>query len=327
MSKVILGIDIAKLTFSTALLLEGKYRYKDFDNNKSGYDKLDHWLKSTNIPKIEICLEATGTYGDALADSMYSLGYIVKVINPLQIKSFAKAKLSRHKTDKVDASIIAEYGLKFESFTYEPIPLERKELQALYRCAQDLKDQITFCINHMENQDLLPKLVADSWIKTKVHYEDQLKILHDRIMQIIQSDKDLTIDFDNLLTIKGIGQCTAIAILAELPRIGNFQTARQLAAYIGLTPKHHISGSSVTGRPKISKMGNSIMRKALFFPAISAIRHNEYFREFALKLEKRGKAKKSIICAVMRKMVHVIAGVLKSKKGFDIDVLQAQYNS
>ena len=114
---------------------------------------------------------------------MYSLGYIVKVINPLQIKSFAKAKLARHKTDKVDAALIAEYGATFESISYEPIRGNRKELRSLYRCTQDIKEQITFCINHLENEHLLPKLVRSSWKKTKLHYEKQLKTLQMRIFR------------------------------------------------------------------------------------------------------------------------------------------------
>lgn len=326
MSKNILGVDVSKNTLSAALLSNECYKYKDFANDKSGHLALHNWLKATGICGIEVCLEATGTYGDEVSDFMYHLGYIVKVINPLQIKSFAKAKLSRHKTDKVDSAIIAEYGATFESICYEPIKADRKELRSLYRCTQDLKEQITFCINHLENEHLLPKLVRDNWQKTKKHYEKQSKILQVRILEIIKSDKDLDMHFSHLQSIKGIGQETGIAILAELPRIESFKSARQLAAFIGLTPKHHQSGTSVHGRTKISKMGVGGLRKALFFPAMSAMRFNEYFKKFALKLESSGKAKKSIICAVMRKLVHIIFGILKNREEFKIERLCYVHN-
>ena len=141
-------------------------------------------------------------------------------------------------------------------------------------------------------------------------------------MEIISADNDLVLRFNNLCTVTGIGRDTAIAVLAELPRIESFSSARELAAFVGLTPKHTTSGSSVCKRSKISKIGLSTLRKALFFRAISAMRFNEYFNEFALKLEKLGKAKKTIICAIMRKLVHVIFGILKHKEVFTAEKLR-----
>lgn len=322
MSKNILGIDVAKKTLSATLLSNNKYKHKEFQNNKTGHLSMHNWLKSTGVLDIEICLEATGAYGDEVSDFMYSLGYVVRVINPLQIKSFAKAKLARHKTDKVDSAIIAEYGSIFESVSYKPLSTERKELRSLYRFSQDIKVQIVVCINHLENEDLLPSLVRNSWKKTKKHYENQLKLTKARILEIIESNNELKEDFINLMTIKGVGEETAIAVLSELSSIDNFEGARQLAAFIGLTPKHNTSGTSVKGRSRISKMGRGGLRKALYFPAMSAMKFNEYFKEFALKLEKAGKSKKCIICAIMRKLVHIIFGILKNKEGFKIEKLR-----
>jgi len=321
MPENILGIDVSKEVLSVALLSNDTYKHTDIKNDKSGFAKLCTWLESKGLNEVEVCSEATGTYGDGIADFMYSLGHIVRVINPLQIKSFAKAKLSRHKTDKVDASLIAEYGAKFESICYEPLAEDRKELRALYRCTQDLKEQITYCVNHLENENALSISVRDVWYQTKSHYEDQLRALSEKILNIIKAKQELELHFNNLCTIKGVGRETAIAVLAELPRIDSFNSARELAAYVGLTPKHHSSGSSICKRPKISKMGLSGLRKALFFPTMSAMRFNEYFRQFAERLEKAGKAKKVIICAVMRKLIHVIFGILKNKEIFKLEKL------
>ncbi|MBO4405995.1 MAG: IS110 family transposase, partial [Alphaproteobacteria bacterium] len=111
--------------------------------------------------------------------------------------------------------------------------------------------------------------------------------------------------------VPGIGEGTATAVLAEVTRLENFRTARELAAFVGLTPKHRTSGSSVRGKPRISKMGLKILRKAMYLPALTAMRFNPTMKIFAEKLRERGKKFKQIICAVMRKLVHIIFGVLK----------------
>jgi transposase len=323
MSKMVLGIDISKLELSVCLLFCGKAKHNSFSNDKPGHISLNKWLLSYNLDNVEVYLEATGKYGDEVTDFLYSCGYVVKVINPLQINSFAKAMLSRHKTDKVDAKIIAEYGSKFDGIKYEPIKESSKELRSLYRCSDALKKQITYCINQLESSHLLPKSVKKVWEKTQKHYQVELEGLKRKIIEIIYKNTHLKKNFENLLSIKGIGKETAIAVLAELPRFDSFTSARQLAAFVGLTPKHRTSGTSVSGKPRISKMGLNGLRKALYFPAISAKNHNEYFKIFASKLESRGKKPKCIICAIMRKLVHVIYGILKHGEAFNIERLQS----
>ena len=322
MSKNVLGIDISKTEIAVAFLKPGSKDaiHNNFTNDNAGFTALECWIK-TFTDKPEIYLEATGTYGDAITDYFYTREYTVKVINPLQIKSFAKTKLSRHKTDRVDAGIIAEYGSKFEAIPYKPIETHRQELRALYRCSLSIQEQITHCINHLEHMNSLPESVITLWRATKQHFEFQLSEIEKKMHDIIQSEDKLLNSYNLLQTIKGIGSRTAVSILAELPRIGDFKNARQLAAFLGLTPKHRQSGTSVYGRSKISKMGSSQLRRALFFPAMSAMRFNEYLHDFGKRLESRGKSKKSIICAVMRKLVHIIFGVLKYEKSFDINIL------
>jgi transposase len=323
MSKNVLGIDVSKLELSVCLLFLSKVKHKSFLNDKSGYKSLDKWLSTHHLNNVEVYLEATGKYGDEVTDFLYTCGYVVKVINPLQINSFSKAMLSRHKTDKVDAKIIAEYGNKFEGIKYEPIDENRKKLRSLYRCNTSLKEQITYCINKLENSHLLPKSVKKIWDKTQKHYLEELKHAKEKMIEIIYESHDLKKDFRNLLTVKGIGKDTAITILAELPRFNSFTSARQLAAFIGLIPKHCTSGTSVVSKARISKIGLKGLRKALYFPAIAAKKFNEYFSTFANKLESRGKKPKCIICAIMRKLVHVIYGILKHGEAFNIKKLQS----
>jgi transposase len=139
--------------------------------------------------------------------------------------------------------------------------------------------------------------------------------------KIICASEDLRIKFDNLTSIPGIAETTAIAVLAEIGDIDKFLTARQLAAYIGVTPRHKNSGTSVHSKPSIAKIGNAIMRKALYLPAMTAMRCDEAFAKFASLLKTRKKFGKQIIVAIMRKMVHAIFGVLKNNSKFNEKLL------
>ena len=174
-----------------------------------------------------------------------------------------------------------------------------------------LKDELVSTKNHLENQDSFPKIVADLWKKRASDLEKDIQFVEQKMKEIIFADPDLKLKFELLIKVPGIGEGTATAVLAEITKLENFRTARELAAFVGLTPKHRTSGSSVRGRPRTSKMGLKILRKALYLPAITAMRFNPTLKSFAENLRERGKKFKQIICAVMRKLVHIIFGVLK----------------
>ncbi len=108
-------------------------------------------------------------------------------------------------------------------------------------------------------------------------------------------------------------------LLAEIPDLKSFNTARELAAYAGLTPKHRQSRTSAHGKSSISKIGSSKLRKALYFPALVAKNHNPLFASFVDNMTKKGKLPKVIITAIMRKLLHVVFGVLKNNKPFDLN--------
>ncbi len=118
-------------------------------------------------------------------------------------------------------------------------------------------------------------------------------------------------------TTPGIGEATAAALLAEVPDIKQYKSAREAAAFAGLVPRERQSGSSVRGRVRLSKIGNSRLRKALYFPAVTALRCSPFFQAWAEGLRQRGKSKMAVIGAVMRKLIHLAYGVLKTGKPFD----------
>jgi transposase len=267
-------------------------------------------------------MEATGRYGEKVADYLYECGHDVHVINPACIKAFTKSKLSRHKTDEVDALLIAEYASKNDLRLYKPQEPEQKELRCLYRCSQNLKEQHTQVSNYLENKDCLPKSVQKIYSKLLNQIDKQLKEVDLSIDLLLKSNELLSQDCQNLQTIPGIGKITAIAILAEIPDLSVLENARQLAAYAGLTPCHRTSGTSLKGKSRLSKMGSSSLRKSLYFPAIVAKNCNPLLQSFAQKLEKNGKHVMVIIAAIMRKLLHICFGILKHKVVFNGELLK-----
>ena len=171
--------------------------------------------------------------------------------------------------------------------------------------------------NYLENQDNLPKIV----LKT---YHKLMKEIDLAIDSLLSTNENLKKDFDNLQTIPGIGKTTAIALLAEVPDFTNFNDARQLAAYAGLTPRQRTSGTSLKGKSRLSKIGSSTLRKALYFPAIVAKSHNPLMKSFADNLKKKGKNTMVIIGAIMRKLLHIVFGIIKNKTKFDPTILRKE---
>ena len=161
-------------------------------------------------------------------------------------------------------------------------------------------------------------LILRNTRRTHIEYlEREIEKITSQIEEQIKKHPGLKENKELLTSIPGIGEDTAIKLMAEIADVKRYSNARQLAAHAGVTPKHHQSGTSVKKASVISKIGNSRIRKALYFPAMTAKRFNPINREFCHRLEKRGKTKMAIIGAVMRKILHQVFGVLKSGKAFD----------
>jgi transposase len=317
MSKPIIGVDVSKLDLSISLLIDKKYYQTKIDNNQQGFNTLIKWLQKHKITKVAACMEATGSYGKAFADFLYNNSHEISVVNPSCISAFAKSKLSRHKTDKVDSMIIAEYASKNDLLPYVPKSKVLKELQDLYRCSQNLKTQYVQTQNYLEKKNHLSKSVCSRYNKLAKHIMQEIKDIELEIDNLLTDNIHLKHQADNIQTIPGIGKITAVAILAESPVLESFSSARQLAAYACLTPRHKTSGTSIRGKTSISKIGSSNLRKALYVPAIVAKTHNPLFKKFTQKLSSKGKPTKVIIVAIMRKLLHIVFGVIKNKTTFN----------
>jgi transposase len=316
MTTVVLGIDIAKKKFEASLLREGKFRDKSFNNDEEGFAKLAAWLEKQAVERVHACMEATGTYGEDLAIFLTSQEHKVSIVNPACIKSFAASKLTRNKTDKSDAHLIALYCESHKPEAWQPPTAEVRQLQALVRHIEALSAIRQQELNRLSSGIREEMVIAS--IKALIDYlESEIEKITQQIREHIDSHPGLKENKELLTSIPGIGEDTAIKLMAEIGDVKRYTSARQLAAHAGVTPKHHQSGTSVKKASVISKIGNSRIRRALYFPAITAKRFNPIISEFCKRLGKRGKTKMAIIGAAMRKLLHQVFGVLKSGKAFD----------
>jgi transposase len=317
MTLPVLGIDIAKLKFNVCLINKGgKLKHKVFPNTLTGCEQLLDWLSKQGIQRVHACLEATGTYGESLSLFLYEAGHLVSVVNPAAIKAFAGSRLSRTKTDRVDAELIARFCLAQAPPRWTPLPPEVRELQALVRRLESLIEMRVAEENRLSS-GITVETVRESVEAHLTYLHEQIKCCEELIRNHIKGNPTLKQQSELLDSIPGIAETTAALLLSEIPDITQYGSARQVAAYAGLVPRERQSGSSVRGRTRLSKIGNARLRRALYFPAITALRCSPFFQQWAKGLQERGKSKMSVICAVMRKLVHVAYGVLKSGKEFD----------
>jgi transposase len=311
-----LGIDVAKATFDAALLYEGKLAQRTFAMDPAGFAALDGWIHTHRVEQVHACLEATGEYGAALALFLYESGHLVSIVNPARIAAYAKSRLARTKTDKTDAALIARFAAKEQPPVWTPPAAEVQELQALVRRVEMLQEMVQQEDNRRQSGGG-SSAVRASIEATLAFLRQELAKTQRLVQQQMQRSAELRRQPQLLCSIPGVGVWTAARVLAEIDEIRTAINARQLAAYAGLTPRERTSGSSVRHPPRLAKTGNSRLRRALYFPAMVAMRHNPAVHALAERLRARGKRPMVIVGAAMRKLLHLIYGVLKSGKPFD----------
>jgi transposase len=317
MATFCIGIDIAKLKFDAAIIGKEKRKFhKVFENNNTGFKEFIKWITSLKVNDPHICLEATGIYGEEFTYFLYQNGYRVSVVNPARIKFFGASVGIRNKTDKIDAGVIAKFCQAHDPKLWIAPSSNQHELQGFYRCLQSLQEDRLRITNRLE-------ACAGKSVELKKVWEDYLEDIDSRIKKVelqiknmIEKDADLSEQVNLLSTIPGVGYKTAVAILSELPDVKIFSNAKEVAAFAGLTPKRRQSGSSVMSRGSLSKIGCAALRKALYMPAIVAKSYNPVLIAFCERLTKKGKIGLVVISAAMRKLLHIIYGVLKNRKPF-----------
>jgi transposase len=317
-----LGIDISKLKFDACLLRDaGRLRHRVFPNTPAGFAQLSAWLSKHHVERAHACLEATGTYGEALATYLHEAGHVVSVVNPALIKAYAQSHLSRAKTDKADSTLIARFCAERHPPEWRPLPREVRELQALARRLDSLLEMRQMEANRLEVA--ATAAVSESLTGHLTYLDEEIARTEKLIRSHIDRHPGLRCQRDLLLSIPGIGETTAAKLLSEIMDVKLYESARQLAAFAGLAPRLHESGRSVRRKARLSKTGAPRLRKALYFPAVVAMRHNPRVRAMSERLKERGKCPMQVIGAAMRKLVHIVYGVLKSGRPFDPELKTA----
>lgn len=312
---IVLGIDVSKERLDGCLLKDDQTLTGQGENSPAGFNQLQRWLKKRKATSAQVCLEATGIYSLGVAQFFHQQGYQVSVVNPRRIQGFAHSQMRRSKTDRIDAAVIAAFCRALQPEAWQPPAPAWFELRALVRQLDDLQQVRQQQVNRLES-------AVSGWVGEQVQQmisfiEQQIAQLKERIAAHVEQHPELKAPIELLSSIPGIGHLTACRLVAEIPNLSNFEDVRQVVAFVGLDPTRHESGRSVQGSRRISRQGRASLRAALYMPALVAQKHNPILRAFAARLAERGKAPKQLITAVMRKLLHLAYGILKSGKPFD----------
>lgn len=320
-----LGMDVAKAKLDCCLLLDevsAKRKTKVVSNNKSGVVDLLAWITKQNISpeELHVVMDATGVYHEQAALALADAGVIVSIVNPAQVKDFGRGLAVRTKTDGVDSFVLARYGALLKPSAWTPPAPEARMLQALLArhdaIAQDLQRER----NRQEKADATdtPELIRKSLDDSIKFLVSQLAQLQQDIDDHINRHPDLKKSMSLLQSIPGVGPQVGGNMLSVLSS-HRFESAEQLAAYLGLVPVESQSGSSVLGRAKLSKAGPARIRAVLYMAAVAAKRCNPHVKAVYERLLARGKCKMSALGAAMRKLVHLCFGVFKTQIPYQRD--------
>ena len=315
------GIDISKLTFDVSFLKNNRYINKCFDNNSKGFSAFTDWIKKKDSQSY-ICLEATGIYSFNLAQFLVKNKMNVMVVNPIITHAFFKVELGRNKTDCADAQLISRYCEhviakgEYCKRAYHPKSPDYEAIQRLITRCDQLEKSKTQEHNHLESS--LNNDVSRSIKRLHKMINNEIKIIKKKIVGIVKNNETIRQQVKLLTSIVGIGEKTAWSILAYVGDIRFFLNSKQVTSYAGLSPKIIQSGTSIN-KSCLSKLGHKRLRKSLYMPALVAIKYNSHLREFYERLVNNGKPKKVAIIAVMRKLLVLSYGVLKSEKEYDMN--------
>lgn len=301
------GIDISKLSFDVCIAMEeNKEKQKQFSYDKEGMEALVQWLPAGS----HCIMEATGVYHLRLACWLSEKGIAVSVVNPLVIKRFSQMRLTRAKTDRSDARMIAAYGKTEQPALWQPPKAYQVKLQQMDALLQQLQKQHSVFLCQREAftaGGMMDKEVKQFLQKAITHLKKQILQIENRMEVIIEEHQaEMT---GNITTIPGIGKKTAIVLMVLSDCFTKFKSYKQLSAYVGLSPRIYESGTSVKGKAKICKMGMSRIRALLYVCAWSASRYNKACKELYERLTAAGKPKKLALVAVANKLIKQVFAI------------------
>ena len=305
-NKEIYGVDISKCYFDVMDITEKHYQ---FSNDVGGFNSFLKVIKKESL----VVMEATGYYHYRLAQFLYEKGVTVSVVNPLSVKRFIQMKLSKVKTDKSDAKAICDYARAIDVPLYTAKNAVQAECLQLLSLQDLYLKQRTAIKNKLHGEKALgtpSKAVSQSLTRMLKQLEKELSQLEIKLESLVR--KIESNQLEQLTSIPGMGKKTAMLLIVVTNGFSNFENARQLCCYTGITPTIRQSGSSIRGRSRISKVGNKKLRNLLFLCSFTASKYNKACRELFERIVAQGKSKKVALIAVCNKLLKQAFAIAKS---------------
>jgi transposase len=334
--KQIVGIDVARgelvVCFGTMYddWSPELVAHKTFVNKDKGFDLLKDWVNKLAAPGIPVrfVMEATGVYHESLAYYLHGQGFAVSIILPNKISNYARSLAVKTVTDKTASEAIAMFGLERKLDNWEPPQGIYKDLQKLTRERAQLVDEKVMIKNqlHAERSEAHPsKKSIDRANKRLALLDKQETEIKQELSGLIKTNDQVKQIVLLICTIPGIGLLTAATVLGETNGFSLIRNKRQLTSYAGLDVKEKQSGTSINGKPRISKKGNKHLRKAMHLPALAAIRHDERFKAIFARLVSKHGIKMKAAVAVQRKLLEMIYTIYKTKTPYDKNYFNDQH--
>jgi len=326
--KEVVGVDVdqKKLVVSLGRLYEDLeqeiYAHKVFDNKATGFHALVSWVSKLTNPEVEVCfvMEATGVYHESFAYFLDENGQKVSIVLPNKISNFFRTLEVKTITDKSSSEAIAKFGLSRTLSRWKKPDPTLKKLKQLSREREQLIAERTLVKNqlHAETAEAEPYKASLQRMEKRIAFlTKQEKEIQQEMKLLIDSDNKISEQVKLACTIPGVGILTSAIVLAETNGFEHVKNKRQLASYAGLDVREKQSGTSVKGKPRISKRGNRYLRKAMYLPALAAIRSNEHYRGIFARLVARHGIKMKAAVAVQRKLLELIYVLIKNNTVYD----------
>jgi transposase len=303
------------------------YAHKTFLNNQTGFEALMNWIKklTDNSVPVRFVMEATGVYHESLAYFLDAGNHQVSIVLPTKISNYARTLNVKTVTDKTASEAIAQFGLERSLQMWQaPNPLFKKMRQLTRErdqlCAEAvvLKNQL-----HAERAEAQPNKKSIDRTKKRIALIDkQLAEILTELKQLVAENNEVKKLIHLLSSIVGVGLITAATVLAETNGFELIRNKRQLTSYAGLDVREKQSGTSVKGKPRISKRGNKYLRKAMYMPGLTAIRHDERLKAVYARLVGKHGIKMKAAVAVQRKVLEMMFTVYKTGQAYDRNYLQ-----
>lgn len=326
--KQVAGIDVAQkeLVITLGRMFEDLtielFSYKVFKNSDSGIKSLIDWVNNQieNTVPIRYVMEATGVYHQKFAYYLVDNGYEVSIILPNKISNYMRTIEQKTITDKSCSQAIAQFGLERKLDNWKKPKNIYRTLQQLTRERDQIVQERSVIKNqiHAEVTEAMPNSGSLDRMNARIKLlNSQEKEIKQEISKIVNSDSEIKNTVERIKSIPGVGELTAVIVLAETNGFELIRNKSQLTGYAGLDVKEKQSGTSVKGKPRISKKGNRNLRKAVHLPSLSAVKWDENFKGIYARLVSKHGIKMKALVAIQRKILELIYILFKNEKVYD----------